>query len=167
MAARVTRLSDFSPIGWLFTLGSFFENYECSLQFFGYFFPQLRFCTNFGQKWIGLQHIWVIFFTNSSGHPDGHIEKKDFLFIAAAPQQKTRLQKNGYSEKLGARYCPNRFFPNHFDPLFRDKTSFCRKCVHMCTLRPLPVYSKYFLLLCRNDLVYYEFVNCFWNFLSF
>jgi hypothetical protein len=37
-AARVTRLGDFSPIGWLFSLGSFLENYCCSPKFLTSFF---------------------------------------------------------------------------------------------------------------------------------
>jgi hypothetical protein len=38
---RVTRLSEFSPIGRLFTLGSFFEN-ERSSPNFGYFFSDVE-----------------------------------------------------------------------------------------------------------------------------
>jgi hypothetical protein len=52
-ASRVTRRGEFSPIGWLFSLGSFWK-LRLQPKFLGYFFPQLRWCINFVKKWVGL-----------------------------------------------------------------------------------------------------------------
>jgi hypothetical protein len=60
--SRVTRLGEFSTIGWLFSLSIFLKSDESS-RFGGYFFPRLRVCINFDKK--GLGYIWAIFFTNS------------------------------------------------------------------------------------------------------
>jgi hypothetical protein len=50
--SRVTRLGDFLPIGYVFTLGYFIY---LSCRILGYFLTRLRFvCTNFDKKWVGL-----------------------------------------------------------------------------------------------------------------
>jgi hypothetical protein len=51
--SRVTRLGEFSHIERLFPLGSFLKNTELA-KIFGYFFPQISLCINFGKKWHGL-----------------------------------------------------------------------------------------------------------------
>jgi hypothetical protein len=62
----VTRFGNFSPIGWLLSLGSFFYYWTRS-QFLFHFVTRNRFRINFDKKWTGL-HLGD-FFTNSSGHP--------------------------------------------------------------------------------------------------
>jgi hypothetical protein len=54
--ARVTRLGEFSPNGRLFTLGSFFNNYINSPQFWATFSNvyQDYICINFDKNWVGL-----------------------------------------------------------------------------------------------------------------
>jgi hypothetical protein len=64
---RVTRLGEFSPNGWLFTLASFFENLLKHPTFLGYLFPRQGFCVDSDKN--GLGYILGDFFTNSSGHP--------------------------------------------------------------------------------------------------
>jgi hypothetical protein len=54
----VTRLGDFSPLGRLFTLGSFLKRTEVA-KLFGLLF----------KRSLILGHILGYFFTNSSGHP--------------------------------------------------------------------------------------------------
>jgi hypothetical protein len=67
VSIRVTRLGEFSLIGWQFTLGSFLlQKWPI---FLGYFFPLLRLWINSDEKTSGLH--FGQFFTSSSGHP-GH-----------------------------------------------------------------------------------------------
>jgi hypothetical protein len=61
----VTRLGEFSPIGRLFSLGSFLINRGA--QNFGLIFPQIKLYIMFGPKILGL--YFGRFFTNPSGHP--------------------------------------------------------------------------------------------------
>jgi hypothetical protein len=67
LAGRVTGLGEFSPIGRLFTLGCFFENYKISLNYWVTFFHgetcALTLTTN------GLGYTLGDFFKNLSGHP--------------------------------------------------------------------------------------------------
>jgi hypothetical protein len=64
----VTRLGEFSVIGWYFSLGSFLPKYiHNQPTFLGYFFPRLRFYIHFGTKCVGLH--FGQFLTKSSGHP--------------------------------------------------------------------------------------------------
>jgi hypothetical protein len=65
LAIRVTRLDDFSPIGRLFTLGSFFEKYKSGPNFGAAFFNGRSCVLILTKKWIGLhfgqffnKHIW-------------------------------------------------------------------------------------------------------------
>jgi hypothetical protein len=62
----VTRLGEFSPIGWLFTLGSFLKMTQVA-DILGNFSPRLRLWNNFVKN--GLGYILGDSFTNSSGHP--------------------------------------------------------------------------------------------------
>jgi hypothetical protein len=55
---RVTRLVEFSPIGWLLSLGNFKKITEVA-KHFCYFFPRCNLCTNFDKKLLGY----------ISGHP--------------------------------------------------------------------------------------------------
>jgi hypothetical protein len=63
----MTSLGVFSPIRWLFNLGSFLKLTEL-VPFSDYGFPRIRLCIIFDIKWIWLN--FGQFFTNSSGHPD-------------------------------------------------------------------------------------------------
>jgi hypothetical protein len=67
IASSVTKLGEFSPIGRLFSLGIFFENYKRA-NILVYFFRGLNFELILAQN--GLGYILGEFFTNSSGHPD-------------------------------------------------------------------------------------------------
>jgi hypothetical protein len=62
----VTRLGEFSPIRWLFTLGSFLLNYRSTPHIWAAF-SRSSLCINFNKKWFGLHFGW--FFTASCGHP--------------------------------------------------------------------------------------------------
>jgi hypothetical protein len=64
---RVTRLGEFLPIGWLFSLGSFCENYRSS-RIIGLVFLREKLCCIFSQKmdWA----TFCLLFQNASGHPD-------------------------------------------------------------------------------------------------
>jgi hypothetical protein len=57
--ARVTRLGEFSPLGRLFTLGSFLI--AALALIVGNFFPQSKICSNFDQKCIWLCIFWATF----------------------------------------------------------------------------------------------------------
>jgi hypothetical protein len=61
----VTRLGDFSPIGWLFTLGSFFENKKIA-KFFGLPFSTVIVCINLDKQSVGL-YFGRFYLANSSG----------------------------------------------------------------------------------------------------
>jgi hypothetical protein len=50
---RVTRLGQFLPIGWLFTLGSVLKLTKVA-KFLGLLFPRYQLCINFDKKWVGL-----------------------------------------------------------------------------------------------------------------
>jgi hypothetical protein len=68
-SSRVTRLAEFSPDVRLFTLGSFF-NCKSSPHFFATFRLGTDHMLIF--KKTGLGYTLGDFFTDSSGHPDGH-----------------------------------------------------------------------------------------------
>jgi hypothetical protein len=57
---RVTRLGEFSPIGRLFTLGSFLKITKVAHIFGASFFPRKKGCVDFSKKWLGL-HFERIF----------------------------------------------------------------------------------------------------------
>jgi hypothetical protein len=60
-------LGEFSPVGRLFTLNSFRENYRNSTNTLGYFFHGKICALIFTRN--GLGYILGDFFTNASGHP--------------------------------------------------------------------------------------------------
>jgi hypothetical protein len=64
----VTRLSEFSPNGRLFALGSFLENYRISPHFCATFILFVSLWFNFDKN--GLGYILGDSFKNSSGHPE-------------------------------------------------------------------------------------------------
>jgi hypothetical protein len=66
-ASRVTRLGEFSPIGQLFSLGSF-SNLQKWHKFLGYFFPRHKLGVKFWHI-MSWDAFWAIFFKKSSGHP--------------------------------------------------------------------------------------------------
>jgi hypothetical protein len=68
--SRVTRLGGFSPIGWLFNSGSFWQ-LQKQPTFFDYFFSPLRLCISFDKN--GLGYVLGDFFTNSTYHPECHL----------------------------------------------------------------------------------------------
>jgi hypothetical protein len=49
---RVTRLGEFSPIGWLFYFGNFLKITEVA-QIFALDFPRYKLCIDFDKKWVG------------------------------------------------------------------------------------------------------------------
>jgi hypothetical protein len=68
-AGRVTRLHEFSPIGWLFSLGSFFLITEvCSPNLWATFSLGKSYAVILTKRWVGL-HFGRFVFTISSGHP--------------------------------------------------------------------------------------------------
>jgi hypothetical protein len=68
IGARVTRLGEFSPIRFLFTLRSFFENYLSSANLWTPFSKCISHVFILPKNCLGC--ILGDFFTNSSGHPD-------------------------------------------------------------------------------------------------
>jgi hypothetical protein len=60
----VTRLGKFSSVGWLFTLGTLFENYRSRPYFGGYFFHGKGFCISFVKKRVGLHFGWFFSHTH-------------------------------------------------------------------------------------------------------
>jgi hypothetical protein len=81
LECRVTRLGEFSPVGWLFSLGSFCENYRCTPKIIGLPFPWFKLCSHFPQKtdkatfWATfsqthlvtlLECQWTLWFTSSA-----------------------------------------------------------------------------------------------------
>jgi hypothetical protein len=69
----VTRLGEFSPIGWLFTLAKFMKITEVAEIFFATFFPrQVSYAQSLTKKVLG--HILADFFKNSSGHPFSQLQ---------------------------------------------------------------------------------------------
>jgi hypothetical protein len=69
---RVTRLCEFSPVGRVFTLGSFLKITEVAQILGQLFYTWQNVCSNFDKNVLG--HIFGDFFTNSSGHPDWHLK---------------------------------------------------------------------------------------------
>jgi hypothetical protein len=61
-------LDEFSPIGQLFTLGSFFNNRRSPNFWATFFHGKTYVLCNFGKK-NSLATFWAIFKTISSGHP--------------------------------------------------------------------------------------------------
>jgi hypothetical protein len=76
---RMTRFGEFSPIGWLFTLGTFLQ----ITKVFGYFLKGL------GHAFVSAKHglgsILGDFFANSSGHPVYHSETSQFRKMLTHP----------------------------------------------------------------------------------
>jgi hypothetical protein len=67
VASRVTSLGEFSPIGWLLTLGSFLMTEVCSSNLWTTFSQCISNVSILTKN--GLSYIFGEFFTNSSGHP--------------------------------------------------------------------------------------------------
>jgi hypothetical protein len=95
LKVRVTRLSEFSPTGWLFTLGSFLKITNVA-EMLGYFFPQLRWCITFVKNWIKLpQTFWAIFSQTLQG---------PMLWFLKYFRRK-KLRKNGVLTRNKAKLC--------------------------------------------------------------
>jgi hypothetical protein len=69
-ATRVTRLGEYLPVGWLFTLEEFFLNSGSKPNFGCFYYKKVTFM--YISITMGLGHILGDFLTNSSGHPDRH-----------------------------------------------------------------------------------------------
>jgi hypothetical protein len=67
VGARVTRFGEFSPIGWLLTLGSFCKQIKNSTIHWATCFHGIGCVLIFKRNWLG--YILGDFFTNASGHP--------------------------------------------------------------------------------------------------
>jgi hypothetical protein len=76
---RVTRLGEFSPIGWLFTLGSFLKMTKVA-QIYGLHFPNVSATCVLILRKNGLGYLLGAFFANSSGHP-GYVPARAGLCV--------------------------------------------------------------------------------------